>query len=177
MDWKHPKRWFRISLVAVLLWFSLTQIIVVVKATHVCVTHVWAWFRNGELGLAFWFFVVGAIILFGAINAVPWILNRRGQMLKNSKLQMLLGGIVLGGLLAFGIFLFASPAQRAYAHGDCATRNDILNMQNAISLGTVLHRRLHSVFLAVSFWQKTPDHIESSARTVGSESASMDRPL
>ena len=39
-------------------------------------------------------------------------------MLKNSKLQMLLGGIVLGGLLAFGIFLFASPTQRAYANGD-----------------------------------------------------------
>ena len=132
MDWKHPKRWFRISLVAVLLWFSLTQIIVVVKATHVCVTHVWAWFRNGELGLAFWFFVVGAIILFGAINAVPWILNRRYQILKNKKLQMILGGIVLGGLLACGIFFFASPTQRAYANGDCATKSNLLLAEDHI---------------------------------------------
>ena len=48
-------------------------------------------------------------------------------MLKNSKLQMLLGGIVLGGLLVFGVFIFVSPTQPAYANGECATQNDLIN--------------------------------------------------
>ena len=53
-------------------------------------------------------------------------------MLKNEKLQILLGGIVLGGLLACGIFLFASPTQRAYANGNCATPSDLNNAVSRI---------------------------------------------
>ena len=71
-NFSNQKGWFRISLAAVGLWFLLTQLIVAIKSDGYFI-----WFHTSTYdprpGAAFWFFVVGGIVLFGAVNAVPWI--------------------------------------------------------------------------------------------------------
>jgi hypothetical protein len=59
---KNKNFWFRISLIAILLWTLLTTVAYTLSST----------FDSGE---AFWFFISGSGILFIILNMTPWILE------------------------------------------------------------------------------------------------------